>query len=72
MEEIDEVPLDPANPNHIVFIGSRLEANHRQYLVNFLLEHNDYFGWTHEDMTGTDPSIITYQLKVDPAHSHVK
>lgn len=72
MEELDKVPLDPVNPDRTVPIGSRLEAGRRQELITFLAEHKDWFAWTHEDMTEIDPSIITYHLRVDPAHPPVK
>lgn len=52
--------------------GARLEANQRVELITFLMEHHDCFAWSHTDMTGIDPSIITHQFWVDPEHVPVK
>lgn len=60
IEDIEEVYIDPSNPNHKVLIGSRLDAVRRQKLIVFLAEHMDYFVWSHEDITGIDPSPINH------------
>lgn len=30
------------------------------------------FAWSHEDMSGIDPSVIVHKLNVDPGHRLVK
>uniref|UniRef100_A0A803MT82 Uncharacterized protein n=1 Tax=Chenopodium quinoa TaxID=63459 RepID=A0A803MT82_CHEQI len=38
----------------------------------FLRENKDCFAWSHKDMTGIDPSIISHKLNIDPNHKPVK
>ncbi|KAJ9538829.1 hypothetical protein OSB04_031562 [Centaurea solstitialis] len=35
-------------------------------------EHSDCFAWSHEDMVGIDPNIISHKLNVDPSFKPVK
>ncbi|KAJ9537370.1 hypothetical protein OSB04_030103 [Centaurea solstitialis] len=35
-------------------------------------EHSDCFAWSHEDMVGIDPSIISHKLNVDPTFKPIK
>ena len=55
----------------MVQIGSQLLGSLWDQLVNFFREYKDVFAWSHEDMTGIDPSVIVHKLKVDPAHKPV-
>ena len=43
-----------------------LEDDIRRDLIAFLSRHHDCFAWSHADMTGIDPSVITHKLQVDP------
>ncbi|KAJ9542724.1 hypothetical protein OSB04_029230, partial [Centaurea solstitialis] len=36
------------------------------------IEHSDCFAWSHEDMVGIDPNIISHKLNVDPTFKPVK
>ncbi|KAK4856809.1 hypothetical protein QYF36_021535 [Acer negundo] len=72
MEELDEVSIDPDNPEHKVYIGSRLSDDIRNQLVTFLKERRNSFAWSHEDMIGIDPNVIVHQLQVDPNHQPIK
>ncbi|KAJ9553525.1 hypothetical protein OSB04_017570 [Centaurea solstitialis] len=36
------------------------------------IEHSDCFAWSHEDMVGIDPSIISHKLNVDPTFKPIK
>ncbi|KAJ9555927.1 hypothetical protein OSB04_010541 [Centaurea solstitialis] len=36
------------------------------------IEHSDCFAWTHEDMVGIDPDIISHKLNVDPTFKPIK
>lgn len=71
IEELDEVLLNSENPDCIILVGSRLEANREQELDIFQLEHKDCFAEVQENLTGIDPSFITHQLKANPAASPV-
>ncbi|KAJ9557157.1 hypothetical protein OSB04_011771 [Centaurea solstitialis] len=35
-------------------------------------EHSDCFAWSHEDMVGIDPDIISHKLNVDPSFKPIK
>ncbi|KAI3746808.1 hypothetical protein L6452_09249 [Arctium lappa] len=35
-------------------------------------DHYDCFAWTHEDMVGIDPSIISHKLNIDPSFKPVQ
>ncbi|KAK1568798.1 hypothetical protein Q3G72_028909 [Acer saccharum] len=72
MEELDEVSIDPNQPDHKVLIGSRLPADVRKQLVEFLKERRNSFAWSHEDMIGIDPEVMVHRLQVDPDHQPVK
>ncbi|KAK0570714.1 hypothetical protein LWI29_005357 [Acer saccharum] len=72
MEELDEVSIDPDQPDHKVFIGSRLPDDIRKQLVEFLRERRNSFAWSHEDMIGINPEVMVHRLQVDPNHQPVK
>ncbi|KAK0572860.1 hypothetical protein LWI29_038236 [Acer saccharum] len=72
MEDLDEVSIDPDQPDRKVFIGSRLPDDIRKQLVEFLRERRNSFAWSHEDMIGIDPEVMVHRLQVDPDHQPVK
>lgn len=72
VEDIDEVHIHHDFPDHVVSIDSRLKTGRKTELIVFLSEHHDCFAWSHTDMTGIDPSIITHWLQVNPSRISVK
>ena len=44
----------------------------RQDLVQFLRKNIDVFAWSHEDMPGINPSVITHRLNVHPFSKPVR
>ncbi|KAK1563904.1 hypothetical protein Q3G72_034940 [Acer saccharum] len=72
MEELDEVSIDPDQPDHKVFIGSRLPDDVRKQLVKFLKEHRNSFAWSHEDMVGIDLEVMVHRLQVNLDHQPIK
>ena len=72
MEELDEVQIHPDHPEHRVQIGARLRPELREQLISFLKANHDCFAWSHADMTGIDPEIITHRLQVDPDYPPVR
>ena len=44
----------------------------KQDLVQFLKENIDVFAWSHEDMPGIDPNVITHRLNVYPSSKPVR
>ncbi|CAL8997656.1 unnamed protein product, partial [Prunus brigantina] len=49
-------------------IGTQLTPTLRQQLVAFLTQNLDLFAWSHEDMCGISPDIITHRLSIDPQY----
>ena len=52
--------------------GGAVSHKTMQELVQFLRENVDVFAWSHEDMPGIDPSIITHCLNVYPSSKPVR
>ena len=71
LEELEPVPLDD-NPEHLVYIGSKLAEDLRSLLTHFLRQNKDVFTWTQADIGGIDPAIITHRLNVSPSFKPVK
>ena len=72
IEDIVQIDLDPRFPDRLVGIGSLLKHDLREDLVQFLRQNQDVFAWSHEDMPGIDPHIISHRLNVDPDTRLVK
>jgi hypothetical protein len=53
-------------------VGSQLSPPIKESLVAFLRDKADVFSWSHEDMTGIDPSVLTHRMNVDLSHQLVK
>ncbi|KAJ9566095.1 hypothetical protein OSB04_002061 [Centaurea solstitialis] len=69
---LEEVVLDPEHPDRKVFVGASLPPDIKNTIISFLQEHSDCFAWSHEDMVGIDPSIISHKLNVDPTFKPIK
>ena len=52
-------------------LGSNLRPDIRAELEQFLHEHRDVFAWSHEDMSGINPTVMCHQLCVNPKHKPV-
>ena len=46
-------------PEHLVYIGSKLAKGIRSRLIRFLEQNMEVFAWKQEDMGGVDPTVIT-------------
>ena len=66
------VQIHPDYSDHKVQIGTRLELELRERLINFLAQQHDCFAWSHTDMTGIDPKIMVHRLQIDPSYPPVK
>ena len=71
-EVLEDVPLEEGNPEKFTRIGTSMEEKTKQDLVQFLRENIDVFAWSHEDMPGIDPSVITHRLNVYPSSKPVR
>jgi len=55
-----------------VIVGSLLSPEIKESLVTFLRNNSDVFAWSHDDMPGINPSVISHRLNVDPNYRPVK
>jgi hypothetical protein len=69
-EDLEELRL--CDLSKIVKIGSHLSEEARVALARLLKENMDVFMWTHQDMPGIDPAIITHKLNMDPSARPVR
>ena len=69
---LENISLDEDDPENSTRIGADLEENVKKDLTRFLRENIDVFAWSHEDMPGIDPSVITHCLNVYPSSKPVR
>ena len=72
IEVLEDVTLDENNLEKYTRVGVSMEKKTKQNLVQFLKESTDVFAWSHEDMPGIDPSVITHHLNVYPSFKPVR
>ena len=70
-EELEPVQLDD-QPDHLVYIGSKLAEDIKSPLIRFLKKNMKVFAWKQEDMGGIDPVVIAHRLNVSPSFKPVK
>ena len=70
-ETLEDIPLDEDDLEKSIRIGADLEGKIKKDLIRFLRENIDVFAWSHEDMLGIDPSVITHRLNVYPSSKPV-
>jgi hypothetical protein len=70
VEDLEEFKI--GDPGKKVRIGSQLPQLVKEDMVVFLRRNIDVFTWSHEDMSGIDPSVIVHKLNVDLNHWPVK
>ena len=71
-EELDTIELEDGHPERTTKIRANLPPKMKESLVQFLKNNKDVFAWSHEDMPGINPSIISHKLNVDPSLRPVK
>ena len=59
-EILEDIPLEEGNPEKFTRIGTSMKEKTKQDLVQFLRKSIDIFAWSHEDMPGIDPSVISH------------
>ena len=67
IEVLEDIPLDENNPEKYTRVGVNMERKTKQDLVQFLKKSIDVFAWSHENMPGIDPSVITHRLYIYPS-----
>ena len=70
-EALENISLDQDDPGKSTKIGADLEGNIKKDFICFLRENIDVFAWSHEDMPGIDPSVITHRLNIYPSSKPV-
>ena len=70
-EELESIQLYE-EPEHTVYVGSKLPRELRDLLVQFLRRNMGVFAWKQKDMQGIDLSIISHKLNVNPACKSIK
>ena len=70
-EVLEDVPLDENKLERFTRIEASMEEKTKQDLFQFLKKSIDVFAWSHKDMLGIDPSVITYCLNVYPSFKRV-
>ena len=71
-EVLEDIPLEEGNLEKFTRIGTSMKEKTKQDLVQFLRKSIDVFAWSHEDMPGIDPSVITHRLNVHPSSKPVR
>jgi dsDNA-binding SOS-regulon protein len=71
-EELDTIELEDRHPEKTTKIGANLPPKMKESLVQFLKNNKDVFAWSHEDMPGINPSIISHKLNVNPTFRPIK
>ena len=57
--------MDPNEPRCVVKIDRGLKKELAQQLAEFLSLNQDVFAWTHTDMIGIHPGVMSHQLNID-------
>ena len=71
IEELEEVALDDSRIERMTRMGTLASWLIHQALIAFLRDNQDVFTWSHEGMSGIDPSIIVHKLNVSPLFSPI-
>ena len=66
LEDLEPVQLDD-QPEHLVYIRSKLAEDIKSPLIRFLKKNMEVLAWKQEDMGGIDPAVITHKLNVSPS-----
>ena len=67
-----DISLDESNPERCTKVGVDLKGKIKEDLVQFLKKNIDVFTWSHKDMPGIDPSVITHRLNVCPSFKPIR
>ena len=71
-ETLEDISLDEDDPGKSTRIWVDLEGKIKKDLIHFLRENIDVFAWSHEDMSGIDPSVITHRMNIYPSSKPVR
>ena len=71
-EALEDISMDEDDPGKSTKIGADLEGKIKKDIVRFLRENIDVFAWSHEDIPGIDPSVVTHRLNIYPSFKPVR
>ena len=71
-EALENVLLQEDDLEKFTRIGTGIKEKAREDLIQFLRKSIDVFAWSHVDMPGIDPSVITHRLNVYPFFKPVR
>ena len=71
IEVLEDIPLDESKPEKYTRVGASTKSKTKQDLVQFLKKSIDVFSWSHKDMPGIDPNVITHCLNIYPSSKPV-
>ena len=70
-EVLEDVLLQENDPEKFTRIGTSMKEKVKKDLIQFLRKSVDVFVWSHDDMLGIDPNVITHRLNVYPSSKPV-
>lgn len=62
-EPLELILLDQSRTEATIRVGTSMTAKMRNALQQLLIEHQDIFMWSHEDMPGIDLAIMQHHLR---------
>ena len=71
-EVLENITLDESDIEKYTRVGAELEENTKKDLVQFLKKNVDVFAWSHKDMPGIDPRVITHRLNVSSSFKPIR
>ena len=72
IEETLSVNLNDENNPKIVQIGTTLNKEESEKMIDLLKEFQDVFAWSYADMPGIDPTIVQHHIPLLPSSNPVK
>ena len=71
LEDLKEIQVDSDHHDRVVKIGTYMEPEVRNELIEFLKGHKITFAWSTDEIIGVDPNVISHKLNVDPTYRPV-
>ena len=72
IEVLENVLLQENDLEKFIIIGTSMKEKAKKDLAQFLRKSIDVFVWSHDDMPGIDPNVITHRLNVYPSSKPVR
>ena len=69
---LENIPFDESNLERYTKVGADLKEKNKKDLIQFLKKNISVFAWSHEDMPGIDPGVITHHLNICPSFELVQ